>query len=262
MKKILLVLKNEFVFGGHLLSLGASSIVLTGLMIFNLTISWELLVVAYLGMQIIYSYNHFKEIDHDLISNPERSTFVLGKKKISKILLALNISILSIVLFFTKPIFFVYIITLLFVGILYTDYFKILTERVIVSFKNIYTALCWSFISFAIALFYSIPFHIYFFSFAFFIFIRWLINTAYFDIKDVNSDRDRNIKTLPVFFGIKKTVNYLHVLNFLSLIVLILFIQTSLLPKSAVGLGFTFIFSWIYLKITNKLSRKEIRELS
>src|SRR6185369_11250720 len=80
-KKILSAIGTEFVYGGHLLSLGATGIVLTVVLILNLPVKLIILVIPYLISQVVYSYNHYKEIDEDLDSNPERSKFIQQQKK-------------------------------------------------------------------------------------------------------------------------------------------------------------------------------------
>jgi hypothetical protein len=63
---------EEFIYGGHWLSIGASSIVLSIMIIYDMSIRWEFLFIVYLLLQCIYSYNHYKELEEDLHSNSPR----------------------------------------------------------------------------------------------------------------------------------------------------------------------------------------------
>mgnify|MGYP001562821980 CR=1 FL=1 len=70
-EKILKTIWKEFVYGGHLLSLGAASIVFTSAILLEIKITWDCLLVVYLGAQIIYLYNRYKEFKKDSLTNPE-----------------------------------------------------------------------------------------------------------------------------------------------------------------------------------------------
>ena len=73
LKKILNSIWNEFVYGGHLLSLGAVSIVYTASILLDIRITWDFLLVVYLGTESVYLYNRFKEYKVDFLTNPERT---------------------------------------------------------------------------------------------------------------------------------------------------------------------------------------------
>ena len=51
-----------------------------------------------------------------------------------------------------------------------------------------------------------------------FIFLRGIINVTFFDIKDIESDGARGLKTLPVMLGRERTLKFLHWLNIFAFI--------------------------------------------
>jgi len=61
-EKILNSIWNEFVYGGHLLSFGAVSIVYAASILLDIRITWDFLLVVYLGTESVYLYNRFKNI--------------------------------------------------------------------------------------------------------------------------------------------------------------------------------------------------------
>src|SRR4030043_1950045 len=72
-KKILKIVKNEFIFGGHLLSLGGTSIAYTVSLLLNIEITWDFLLIVYLAFQSAYLFNRYEEIEKDSLTNPERT---------------------------------------------------------------------------------------------------------------------------------------------------------------------------------------------
>ena len=76
MKKILKVVFNEFIYGGHLQSLGAASVVFVSALLLDLKVGWVILVTIYLIFYAIYLYNRFKEIDIDYSTNKSRTEYL------------------------------------------------------------------------------------------------------------------------------------------------------------------------------------------
>ena len=77
-KIILTNFKNKFIYNGHLISLGASGIVLTFIFLIEKPISLTVLVSAYLLTLISLLYNRYKEQKIDFLTNPERTRSLEG----------------------------------------------------------------------------------------------------------------------------------------------------------------------------------------
>jgi 4-hydroxybenzoate polyprenyltransferase len=258
-KKIIKLVAEEFLFGAHLVSLGASGIVLSVVMIFNLPIQPLLLLIAYLILQIIYRYNYFRELHFDMQSNPERVTYISAKKKWIEISPFLFLAILCGLLLFTNLLTALLAGYITGVGILYTEYFKKLP---ILGIKNYYTSHFWAILVLMVPFFYdlaNIPPYLYI---VLFIFIRGLINTVFFDLKDIEDDKKRNVKTFPVRWGKRKTLYILQIINFLSIAPLLLGVYTGQLPGVSLFLGATVLLGVFYLKKAMHMTDKSLRLLS
>lgn len=253
----------EFVYGGHLLSLGSSSIVLAVMIIAGVSIDLNLLLLAYLISQIVYNHDHLKDsIKAGDLSNKERTQHLLETRNRQLNTLFLYIILFSIVGLFTNIKVFLLASAIVVGGVLYTLRMKQFTRKVI-AFKNVYIAFFWSLLALLIPLNYQgLNALLIFFVFAIYIFVRWIINSSYFDIKDLSSDRSEGLKTIPAVFGLSKTILILHILNIVSGVMIIISIVNHVLPQiSIVMLAFT-VYSFIYLYKTKSMTRKQLRIFS
>jgi len=239
---------DEFIYGGHLLSIGASCIALTTMLLFNLGIRFEFLVIAYLGTQCIYVYNYYKEFDYDKICNHCR-TFHM-KKLFDYIPILLSIyGILYVLLLIlygnVKSI--IFGICLLSIGLFFTIKGKD-TSKNITGFKTVYTAFSWSLLVLFTLIFYSkMLFNLSIIFFILFVFIRWIINTSLFDLKDMESDELRELKTLPLKMGREKFLFFIQTLNLLSIVPILVAILFFNLPVSSIVLTLIFFYTFFYI---------------
>lgn len=259
------ILKNclhEFVYGGHLLSLGAASIVASVMLLSEVPIAWNILVLAYLISQIVYNNDHLADTGKTVKStNPERTLHLQSTKNLQIATLILY-SILFLLVGFTTTLFaFVLSIVIVIGGILYTKSMKQLTRKV-VGFKNIYIALFWSALVFLVPLHYQIVVNFFTLIVALFVFVRWIINSAYFDIKDLSEDKEKGLKTLPVFLGLTKTLKVLHVLNIVSGIIVCIAVVLNQLPVFSLSMLVFPLYSFYYLVRTKNLTSKQLRLVS
>ncbi|MBU0647128.1 hypothetical protein KJ809_01775 [Patescibacteria group bacterium] len=74
--KILSAIWKEFIYGGHLLSLGAVSIIFTASILLNIQITWDFFLVVYLWTEAVYLYNRLKELKSDSLNNPKRTIYL------------------------------------------------------------------------------------------------------------------------------------------------------------------------------------------
>lgn len=259
MKRIIKVVWEELLYGSHLTSLGAVGITLSVILIFDLPIKTAVLIISYLVYQIIYSYNHVKERFYDKKSNPERVQHLSNKRKwfaitpliyaviLGGFLLISNLSTVFLVIFIAVG------------GILYTEYFKSVP---ILGWKTYYVSFFWSILVLIIPFFYSISNIIPFLYLVVFIFARGIVNTAFSDIKDIESDKIRKLKTFAVYFGRKKTLYMLHIINIFSLFPLIVGVIEGHLPMLAFSLVITVINGIYYLTKAIYIDQKSLRHLS
>ncbi|HLE49349.1 MAG TPA: UbiA family prenyltransferase [Patescibacteria group bacterium] len=254
---------NELVYGGHLLSLGASGIVWSVILLNGSDGGFPIVVLAYLISQLVYNIDHLKE--EKIVSsqgNAERTSYLEKTRK--KQVFALMIYVALFIAFGVLSPLPVFLLSSSIVlgGILYTLKLKKMMKE-IVGLKNIYISFFWGVLSFLVPLYYFLnPLNPVFISISLFIFLRWIVNSTFFDLKDIESDKKINIKTLPVVFGFTKTINYLHLFNIFSGLALILFVYFSVLPTYTIVLLFLWIYSMFYLARAKYLTDKDLRSLS
>ncbi len=263
MKKFFLSIWNEFVYGGHLLSIGGSAIVLTVILIFDFSLEFgiNLIVATYLILQIIYGYNHYSEAAFDLLTNPERAKHYSGSQKKFWIGFVIYSLALLAALWQFPLIATLLILFMLSGGILFTTFFKSLTQRII-GFKSFYTSFFWALLVPLTFVYYGKALNEGAIILSAFVFIRWLLNTIFFDIKDMVADRNMRLKTFPVMIGREQTISLLHVLNILSIVPLVFGLLWGDIAKDSGALLVIIFLSLYYLWFSVKSSIRQLRVLS
>ncbi len=262
LKKLLEKIWNEFIYGGHLLSIGGSAMMVSILIILELKIKFPILVIGYLIPQIIYTYNHLKEIEKDKTGNPERVSHLMKPRKVFYILGIFYLFSLFIFSVILGTDMLLLVSVLMMGGMLFSIGIKEITKK-ITCFKNIYTSLFWALGPVLIvSLYYHIPIVPALLYLFLFIFLRLIVNTIYFDIKDIYSDKKEKLRTVPVILGKEKTLNILHLINIISFIPVIVGIYLNYLPFFSLALLIVYFYSYYYIKISEKVSSVNIRKLS
>jgi len=67
---------KELVHGGHLQSLGAAGIAGISAALFKIPFTWDCFLAVYMLFYPLYLYNRYREIDHDGVSNPQRTRYL------------------------------------------------------------------------------------------------------------------------------------------------------------------------------------------
>jgi len=247
-EKIVNSIWNEFVYGGHLLSFGAVSIVYAASILLDIRITWDFLLVVYLGTESVYLYNRFKEYKVDFLTNPERTEHIKKYVKyIPFIIFLMTFSAIVFVVYFNKISALTFGLLLLIIGLLYSLFFKKITEKII-AFKSFFVSLMWSLLVLFLAIYYSAPINLALFLFFVFVFLRWLINTTFFDIKDIETDRQEGLKTLAVVLKQSKLWQLLSIIAILAVLPLIIGVYLRVLPISSLMLFLTIPYTFFYFK--------------
>jgi len=252
-KKVSKFIWNEFIYGGHLLSLGASAIMYLTTVLLGQKINIALLAIGYLLSQIVYSYDHLKTAEKDYLTNPDRVGHILKFKNFLLGCFATYLAILIGMLIYLKSwhttLVVIFIITF---GILYSIVMKKFTKKIII-FKNIYTAFLWAFVIILVNAYYQLPLNNSTLLLLFlFVFLKSLFSTIFFDIKDIKSDKEEKLKTLPIILGKERTLKSLHLLNLISFFPLIFGIQQNLFPSFILWLLIFYLYRIYYLEQSNK----------
>ena len=247
---------NEFIHGGHWGSLNASAISLSAMVILKTDIRWELILIAYLGTQCIYNYNHFKELEFDIVSNSPRVNHLRKYLDVLPILTAIYGTIFfSLLIYFGNKLSIFFGGFLLIFGLLFTNKGKDISKKII-GFKSFHASFGWALLIILTAIYCSYHIDLTVFLLFIFVFIRIMINTSFSDIKDLKSDRKKKLLTFPMFFKDKKYyLHLLHIINFMSFIPLWLGVILGMMPYFSLFLFFSLFYSFFYIK---KAENKEI----
>jgi 1,4-dihydroxy-2-naphthoate octaprenyltransferase len=252
---------NEFVYGGHWLSIGAGSIVFSAMIIFNMMIRWEFILIIYLIVQCSYNYNHFKELNSDMISDSPRAIHL--NKYITAmpfIIFLYGLFYVIILLLFGNVLSIIFGLILLVISLFFTYKGKKIFSR-LMGFKSYYAALTWAALIPFTAIYISYTINLTVFLFSLYVFIRLLVSINFFDIKDITSDSKDKIRTLVLGLGKEKFISFLHILNLTSMFLILFGIFFNIFPLFTFALTFLFFYSYIYI-IKGREKKEEIQNIS
>ncbi|MCX6759660.1 MAG: UbiA family prenyltransferase [Candidatus Nealsonbacteria bacterium] len=254
-EKILKPIWNEFVYGGHLLSFGAVSIVLTSAILLNIKITWDCVTVVYLGTLAGCLYGRYREFNKDILTNLERSQHL--KKYIKKIPLIIFLSIstfVGILLYFNRIFVLFFSLLLILLIFSYDKFLKKFTKK-IVGFKNFFTSLIFSLLVILLAAYYSVSLNLALVLILIFVYFREFVGISFSDIKDIDSDKKEGLRTLAIVFGQEKLIKILSLINILAIIPIIIGVYLNLFPQFSIMLLLTVPYTFYYFK---KLEDKNI----
>ena len=247
-KKILKLIWEEFIYGGHLLSLGAVSVVFTSSILLNIQITWDCLAVVYVGTLAGCLYGRLKDVDKDSLTNPERSQY-LKKYVRYKPLIVFSLILLfaGILLYFNKIPILLFGLLLILLIFLYEEFFKKFTKRII-GFKNFVPSLLFTLLVVLLSLYYSIHFSLSLCLILIFVFLREFIGISFSDIKDIEKDKKEKLLTFAIFFGKEKLIKILSIINLLAILPIVVGFYFNLFPKSSLMLFFPTFYAFYYFK--------------
>jgi len=248
LKEVKILFKNEFIHGGHWLSLGVSTFTIALMFIIGVNLKFELLLIVYFLSQSVYNYDHFKWIEIDSIDNSKRTNYLSKHYAF----------IPAIILFYTSMFFILLSLygnfeslifggLLLLIGVFYTNKAKKLTMK-IPGFKNYYTSISASLLVIFIALYFSHPLNLEIWVLVLFVFLCFLVNTSFCDLKDIEADKKQKLLTLPLYFGEKKFLLILHMLNVLTFSIFAFSIILGIIPLFASILLMFYFYCFYYIQ--------------
>jgi len=196
-----------------------------------------LLFMAYLFSYGAYMMNRGAEIESDVLSHPERTAHLSPRGKylpeisLGCFLIGFLLAI-SVNLIFTVALLVPLALSILYsigskrlVGVLGTTKLK---DQLLV--KNFVVSLGWSLIPLLVGLYY-LKFEPVLLLFALFIFLRFMVSTLIFDIRDAEGDKKLGIRTVPSVYGVAKTYELMAALDLATLGYLALVVALGLVPS-------------------------------
>lgn len=252
---------NEVVYGGHWFSISATAVVFSVMLILEVKIRWELLLIVYLLIQCLFNYNHYKELDIDIQSEPNRSSHLKIYRNILPYLtFSYGAGFSILILYFGDFVRLLFAFLLLFIGLLFTKLFKSYTKKII-GFKTYYTAFTFSLLTVIFtAIYCSYPVTLLLIELYFCLSFRFMIGTSFSDIKDIATDKTQKLLTLPIYFGKKQYLNFLHLFNIITMFTL-LFLLIQIKSSFSLFLFFDFCYV-IYFIEKGKNEKTDIQSLT
>jgi len=253
-KKIGLAVWREFVYGGHLLSLGASSVVYAGSVSVGIEITWVGLLAAYLAAEAVYLFDRARDAKADSNENPGRARHLGRYAKIFPSLVGVyGFSWLLLVVIFGNYIALIIGLVVLSLGLLYGLVFKGLTKK-IVGFKSFFVGLEWAALLVFIAALqsYSI-WSVGLWLMFVFVFIREFVPASFFDVKDQENDCKKGLRTIVVVVGERAFRFWMLILSILASIPIVVGIYMGVINPAAMVLLFTIPHTLVYLYFDRKL---------
>jgi 4-hydroxybenzoate polyprenyltransferase len=259
---------KELVYGGHLLALGTSSMAATAAWVMGSTPTWDLLFMAYLFSFGGYSINRISDFDQDEVSHPERTAYLRSRMSWLKGAVVVCFGIGYLLAFLRSLVFFSGLLIPLLLAFAYSVGSKRMKDRLgvprlkeVTLVKNITVSFAWSLVPFLVGLYYlQLPAAV--FALAPFIFLRLMINTIFFDQRDMDADASFGVRTLPVKMGIEGSSRVMNALDLASGVYLASIVVSGLLPVFASGLLVFVPYSFAYrLYARSGKHRDSVRDL-
>jgi len=209
----------------------------------GLRINIPVLISGFLATFSIYSLNTVTDLKEDIINQPQKAAAIAYKGVIYS--LSLVSYILSLIIgYVIKPICVVILLIPLLIGIIYSIEIKGFRLKNLFLGKNLSISFSWA-IDASLFPFVFNKNILLFVAIFFFIFVKGIINTVLFDLRDMKGDAKANINTLPIVMGRKKTIHLLLFLN--SLLILWLFFFFERMFKYFIVIVVCIIYGYIYI---------------
>jgi 4-hydroxybenzoate polyprenyltransferase len=191
---------NEFIYNGHLQSLGFTSV----LFLTPVKININLVIAVYLLLYGSYLYDRITGLQQDKSTNPERTQHLEKRIKFFRFLIPV-IMIVSLIVCWPKTIIFS---LLWLIGLSYPSVKKL--TKYVPTAKNIFIAGTTSLFTILPFFYYnqSIPINWYWLTG--FVFLKIYLMQIALDLKDISSDRSENLKTIGVLLGREKTISLIR----------------------------------------------------
>jgi 4-hydroxybenzoate polyprenyltransferase len=250
-------LKRELLLAGHLMAFGSVMVVFTTVSIAQVEVPIPILSSLYFIVQPIYWFDRWVGYNEDISGNEQRREHMSRYFRAIPGMMGIYALIaISILVFYEAWINLYIAIAFLVFGGLYGLVFKKIT-RYIVGFKNYFVAIF--FVLFGIyGLVYaeesvSIPVLV----FLMYVFIRSTLIQIFFDMKDIENDRNDGLRTIPAVIGIDRSWNLLSFLNILSGIIVVNFVVTGILDIKYLVFTVPVLILGIILSAARKKMKKE-----
>jgi 4-hydroxybenzoate polyprenyltransferase len=217
-----------------------------------------LLVMAYLFSFGAYMLNRASDVGEDSISNPGRTTYLSGRKKYLPAIVAGSFVLGYALAAMRNAVFFTALLLPLLLALAYSvgstrlarlTGAKRLKDALLV--KNVAISFGWALIPVLVGLyFFAVPLLLY--AMGVIIFLRLLVNTILFDVRDVEGDKMFGVRTVPTVYGQGKAYTLMTVFDLLSALGVVLLVFSGALPLYALSLLVFNAYSFFYRALARR----------
>lgn len=240
---------REIVYGGHILAFGNISIIIALTTFLNEPLNWPFLIIVYFGTLSVYKFDRIHDLGSDLATNVKRFESFKNKRLITiEILLSVIISVFLVVIYGNfSSLIFVFLLLLMGLGYPYT--FKNISKKLL-GFKNFFVPLPYALLPFFYYLYIAKEIDLIAVLFAIFVYFRLWMAVLFYDIKDIESDKNHGIITLAVELKESKTYFLVNLINYLSFLIIIISIIFKILPLYSLIFACLTIYTQFYLRLS------------
>lgn len=257
MEKFFGFFKKEILLAGHIMALGSVFVAFTAVYISQGNISIPVFASLYFIVQPIYWFDRWVGYNEDISGNEQRREHMSRYFKVIPGMIGIYALIAILILILYEAWINLYIaIAFLVLGGLYGLVFKKIT-RYIVGFKNYFVAVFFVLFGIYGLVYAQEPVTIPVLVFLMYVFIRSTLIQVFFDMKDIENDRNVGLRTVPAVIGIERSWNLLSFLNILSGIIIIDFVVTGIMDIKYLVFTIPVLILGIILSAARKKMRKE-----
>jgi 4-hydroxybenzoate polyprenyltransferase len=243
---------KELVYGGHLLALGTSSMAATVAIVLGRIPSLDLLFMAYLFSLGAYSINRISDFEQDAVSHPDRTAYLKGRKEALKGIAAGCFALGYVLALLRNLVFFTALLVPLILAVAYSvgsgrmkSALGVSRLKEVTLVKNVTISFGWSLIPILVGLYYlDVPVAV--LAIAPFIFLRLMVNTIFFDQRDLDADAKFGVKTLPVKLGLGGSSKVMDLLDLSSGVYIVAVVAAAVVPFFALALLVFVPYSFAY----------------
>ena len=227
---------REVVFGGHLLALGTASIAASCAWVAGESPSWDLLLMAYLFTFGAYTVNRWSDFEEDKVSHPERTSYLAPRRKalpaIAGVAFAAGYTLASL----RNLPFLAGLVAPLVLAVAYSVGSKRMGQMLGIRrlkeglfVKNVAVAFSWSLIPILVGLYY-LRFPESLIAISPFVFMRLMVNTVFFDVRDIDADSRYGVKTIPSELGLGPSWRIMDVIDGASAVYIVALALSGIIP--------------------------------
>jgi len=241
------------VYSNLYLALGGMSCAYLTMTILQVSIKLEPLLITFFMTWFLYSLNRLSDMKEDKINNPERVKFFhkYGKYFLYTSGAGYFILAFSSIIFFNIYIFIHAIIPMI-IALGYS-FFRLKKYLLL---KDIIVAVVWGNLALLTSAYYGFQYSTIAILIFTFIFLRVMVTTIMFDIKDIKGDKVTGVNTLPVRYGKRSTQISLYIINFSSIVFTLTIFRVFLQSYFVYFLLIPIIYSFFYVKNIDKYGSK------